>query len=319
MYYIEKIPLTDASFLAGSIAEPAAGETAWVAGTYAVGQEVIRPALHRVFRCAVARSPSDTQPPEVDVTSWTDIRSTKRWLPLGPVYRADGKLVYQSIALTQTTGDIQYDLLMRYANSVALFGLRGASWSVEVFANTTDTVPAKTVTGPIKAPATGYWDYAYGQRRNNDRVIVRDLPIYPSARVRIKVVASGTQERRLSQMEVGKLRFIPGVTWGTPVNGVRRSPRAYSYRKEEADGTSTTLLYGSTYDMSGVIMLAGVGEDNALSQLRDLLGKGVAYTPTLAPTFAQSLVFGTLESADTERIALSLSSISFSIRGLPTT
>lgn len=319
MYYIEKIPLTNASFLSGSIAEPAPGETEWVAGSYAIGAEVIRASLHRVFRCAAARTASDTLPPEQDVQNWQDVRSTKRWLPLGPVHRADGKLVYQSIALTSTTGDIEYDFLMRYANSVALFGLRGASWSMEVFANATGTVPVKTIEGSIKTPATGYWDYAYGQRRFNDRVVVRDLPIYPAARVRIKIMATGAQERRVSQIEVGKLRFLPGVTWGTVVNGVKRSPRAYSYRKEEADGTSTTVLYGSTYDMSGVIMLAGAGEDNALSQLRALLGKGVAYTPTLAPGFAQSLVFGTLESADTERVATPLSSISFNIRGLPTT
>lgn len=318
MYYIEKNPLTDASFLSGSIAEPAPGEVEWTPGAYAVGAEVIRASRHRVFRCANARTSADLLPPENDPLNWQDVRSTKRWLPLGPVYRADGKLVYQSIALSQTT-DIEYDFLMRYANSVALFGLRGATWSVEVFATASDVDPVKVVSSTIKAPATGYWDYAYGQRRSNDRVVVQDLPIYPAARVRIKIMGNDDQERRVSQIEVGKLRFIPGVVWGTVVNGVKRSPRAYSYRKEEPDGTSTTVLYGSTYDMSGTIMLDGAGEDNALAQLRQLLGKGVAYTPTLAPGFAQSLVFGTLESADTERMALNLSSINFNIRGLPTT
>lgn len=323
MYYIEKIPLENASFLSGSIAEPASGETEWVAGTYAVGALVIRSSLHRTYRCAAARTASNTTPPELDVTSWVDISATKRWLPLGPLVRTDGKLVYQSIALSQTTGDIQYDFLMRYANSVALFGLRGVSWSIEVFANTTDTTPVKTVTGSIKAPATGYWDYAYGQRRVNDRAIVTDLPIYPAARVRIKIIADGTQERRVSQIEVGKLRFIPGVNTdgrklGGVVNGLKRSPRAYSYRKEEADGSSTTVLYGSTYDMSGVIMMKAGGEDNALSQLRSLLGKGVAYAPTLSPGFAQSLVFGTLESGETDRVAYGATSINFNIRGLPT-
>lgn len=323
MYYIEKIPLTNASFLSGSIAEPAPGETEWVAGTYAVGALVIRSSLHRTYRCAAARTASNTTPPELDVTSWVDISATKRWLPLGPLFRTDGKLVYQSIALTSTTEDIQYDFLMRYANSIALFGLRGVSWSVEVFANTTDTTPVHTQTGSIKAPATGYWDYAYGQRKINDRTIIKDLPIYPAARIRIKIMADGTQERRVSQIEVGKLRFIPGVDMsgrrnGGVVNGLKRSPRAYSYRKDEADGSSTTVLYGSTYDMSGVIMMKSGGEDDALAQLRALLGQGVAYVPTFAPGFTQSLVFGTLESGDTERVAYGATSINFNIRGLPT-
>ena len=84
MYYIDRVTLTDASFLAGCVAEPVAGETVWAVGAHAVGDEVIRPGLHRVFKCAVARTVSDTLPPEQDATSWKDMRSTKRWTPLGP-------------------------------------------------------------------------------------------------------------------------------------------------------------------------------------------------------------------------------------------
>lgn len=318
MYYVEKVPITDASFLAGSVGEPDTGETVWAAGTHAVGAEVIRPALHRVFKCAVARTGANTDPPEVDAASWQDMRSTRRWLPFGPVHRADGKLVHQSYALSSTTGDIEFRLQLRYANAIALFGMRGAQWSVEVYPTVGAATPVKVVTGEIKAPATGYWDYAYGQRRMRDRVLVTGLPIYPAAEVRIKITANAGQERRVSQIEPGKLRFLPGVSWGGVVAGLRRSPRAYSFRKEEQDGSSTTLLYGSTYDMSGQIKLDGGSEDQALVQLRSLLGKGVAYAPTLAPGFEQSLVFGTLEAADTDRESLRISGISFQIRGLPT-
>lgn len=318
MYYIERASIDDATFLAGSVGEPATGETVWAAGTHAVGAEVVRPTLHRVFRCAVARTASNTLPPEQDTTSWVDVRASNRWLPYGPIRRADGKLVHQSNALSVTTSDIEYRLKLRYANAIALFGLRGASWSVEVYPTVGATTPVKTITGTIKAPASGYWDYAFGQRRNRDRVLITDLPIYPSAEVRIKITANPGQERRVSQIEPGKLRFLPGVSWGGVLAGLRRSPRAYSYRKEEADGTSTTLLYGSTYDMSGQIKLDGGSEDNALVQLRSLLGKGVAYAPTLAAGFEQSLVFGTLEAAETERESVRISSIAFQIRGLPT-
>lgn len=318
MYYVERVPIDDATFLSGSVAEPASGETVWAVGTYAVGAEVIRPALHRVFRCANPRTASNTLPPEQDGTNWADIRSTKRWLPFGPLKRADGKLVHQNYALSSTTEDIEYRLKLRYANAVALFGLRGATWSVSIYAAAGDSTPVKTVSGTIKAPATGYWDYAFGQRRMRDRVLVTGLPIYPSAEVRIKITANTGQERRVSQIEPGKLRYLPGVSWGGVLSGLRRSPRSYSYRKEEADGSSTTLLYGSTYDMSGQIKFDGANEDAALIQLRNLLGKGVAYAPTLAPGFEQSLVFGTLESADTERDSARISGISFQIRGLPT-
>ena len=318
MYYIERNPLDDAAFLAGSVGEPDTGETAWAAGTYAVGDEVIRPALHRVFRCAVARTGANTDPPEVDAASWKDMRPSNRWVPFGPMQRADGKLVYESRALTRTDGDIEYHLLMRYANAVALYGLQGAEWSVEVYPTEADAAPVRTVGGTIKAPALGYWDYAYGQRRLRDRKLITGLPIYPAAKLVIKIKGSGTQVRRVTQIDVGKLRFLPGVEWGGVQAGLRRTPRAYQYRKEEPDGSSTTLLYGTTYDMAGQIKLSGKAEDNALVQLRGLLGKGLSFAPTLAPGFEQSLVFGTLEEAPTSREGLTVSVIDFQIRGLPT-
>jgi hypothetical protein len=318
MYYIERLQLDSAMFLAGSVGEPDTGEATWAAGTHAVGAEVIRPTLHRVFRCAVARTGADTDPPEVDTASWKDVRATNRWVAFGPLNRADGKMVYESHALERTAGDIEFHLQARYANAVALFGLAGAEWSVELYPTASTPSPVVTRTGAVKAPAFGYWDYAFGRRRNRDRVLVHSLPIYPAAKIVIKVKGAGTQLRRVKQVEVGKLRYLPGVSFGGVQNGLRRSPRAYSYRKEETDGTSTTLLYGSTYDMAGQITLAGHEEDSALVQLRDLLGKGVAYAPTLAAGFEQSLVFGTLESGDTSRNASTLSVIDFQIRGLPT-
>lgn len=317
MYYIERIAIDDTHFLAGSVAEPSGGEVEWAVGTHAVGAEVIRKApLHRVFRCAVARTGSDTLPPEQDTTAWQDMRLTRRYVPYGPLKRADGKLVYESHALEQTTGDIEFRLKLRYANAVALFGLRGAAWAVDVY-DAPGGALVKEYSGTIKAPATGYWDYAYGQRQVRDRVLITGLPIYPNAEVRIRITANAGQLRRISQIEVGKLRFLPGVEWGGVEQGMRVTPRAYSYRKEEPDGTSTTLLYGTTEDMAGTVVLSGAQEDNALVQLRNLLGKGTAFTPTLFPGFVQSLVFATLESADVSRAPVTVSRVAFQLRGLP--
>lgn len=319
MYYIERIPITDNLFLSGSIAEPSPRETVWTPGVWAVGAEAIRPELHRVFRCAVARTAADTQPPEQDVEAWADMRSTERYTPLGPLQRADGKLVYESRALS-VSEDIEYRLRLRYVNAVALFGLAGGAWSVDVYDKPVadgGTLRASRG-GVIKMPAAGYWDYAYGQRTRRDRVLISGLPIFPAAEVVIKVTASADQLRAVSQIEIGKLRFIPGVQWGGTEYGLRRSPRAYSYRKEEPDGSSTTLLYGSTYDMSGRVVMSSQGEDQALIQLRALLGKGTAFAPTLGRGYEQSLVFGTLEAGDTARESFAHSTIDFQIRGLPT-
>lgn len=320
MYYIEKIPLIPAHFLAGSVAEPSAREVAWAPGAWAVGAEVVRPDLHRVFKCAVARTAADVQPPEQDRTSWAEMRFSDRWLPFGPMARVDGKIVYESGALEMATGDIEYRLQLRYCNAVALFGLRGAAWAVDVYdAPGGNLVHSRT--GTVKSPARGYWDYAYGQRSYRDRVMITDLPIFPTAEVRIRVTAAAGQLRRVAQIEVGKLRFLPGVEIdGEPSGtafGLRRSPRAYSYSEEQKDGSTVTILYGATYDMSGRIRITGSQEDGVLERLRALLGRGVAYKPVQYRGYEQSLVFGVLESADVVRESAKHAEVDFQIRGLP--
>lgn len=323
MYYIERIPVTTASFLAGSVAEPSASETAWVSGgTYAVGDERIRPDLHRVFKCAAIRSPGSTPPsstpPEDDPTGWTDMRPTERWLPFGPFVRTDGKLVYQSLGLESTTADIEYRLQMRYATAIALFGLAGQQWQVDVFDTVGAAIPVKQYSGSLTAPATGYWDYGIGQRHTTDRVLITDLPMHPAAEIHIRITGNTGQLRRVSQIEVGQMRFVPGAHWGGTQYGLERDPKIFTAEKSEPDGSTSVLIYGSSYDMAGTVTMDAKAEDRALSQLRRLLGKGVAYTPALSPGYEQSLVFGTLTSAPTSRDSYGATSTRFSIRGLPT-
>ena len=320
MYYIDRNAITDAMFLTGSIGEPATGETEWVAGTYTVGQEVIRASTHRVYRCANARSPTDTTPPENDPTNWADMRPTKRYLPFGPHKRTDGKLVYQNQPLSLTTGDIEYCLKQRYANAVAIFGAKGATWRVKVYDKpiADGGVLVKEYSGRIKSAAKGYWDYAYGQRSTTDRIMVHSIPIYPSAQICISIEGSGAQERAVSQIEVGKLRYLPRVDLGGVEYGLTRSPKVYTTRKTEDNGTTSVLLYDTSYDMSGRVLISGKQEDSVLLQLRGLHGKGVAYTPTLMRGYRQSLVFGVLKSSDVSRDSYNRSSINFQIEGLPT-
>lgn len=319
MYYIERNTITDAMFLTGSVAEPSASETEWVSGAAITkGQERIRSSLHRVFKAA-ADIASSTVPPEEAPTVWQDMRPTDRYRVFGPIARADNKLVYQNQPLSMTTGDIEYRLAQRYANAVALFGLKGATWRVKVYDKPVADggVLQDERSGSIKQPARGYWDYGYGQRFQRDRILVTGLPIYSNAEIRVSVEGSGSQVRALSQCEVGKLRFLPG-DWGGVLAGLRRTPKVFSVSKQEDNGSTSVLIYGNTYDMSGKVVLSGGQEDNTLIQLRNLLGRGAAFAPTLAPTFAQSLVFGLLESADVERPGLNLSEASVQIRGLPT-
>jgi hypothetical protein len=79
MKIIPPITITDARFVSSTVAEPAAGETAWVsAGTYAVGDVRVRTQTHRKYQCLVAHTGIATAP-EADLTRWKDIGPTLRW------------------------------------------------------------------------------------------------------------------------------------------------------------------------------------------------------------------------------------------------
>lgn len=323
MYYIDRNPITDAMFLAGSVAEPFATEPAWVSGSaYPINTEVTRANVHRVFRSSVAIPSGTVVLPEKDPTRWTDMRATMRHRPFGPHVRADGMLFYKHQPVQSTTEDISYRQLQRYANAVAIFGARGARWRVRVYKF--DGGPlAVEHTGRIKSAARGYWDYRFGKRINADRVLVHGLPMFPAGVVHITIEGSGTQLRAVSQIEVGKLRFIPGVDLEGPASGVEfglvRAPRVLTSRKADENGSTSVLIYGATYDMSGSVALSSKNEDAALVQLLNLVGKGVAYTPTLLPGYRQSLLFGILKAAPTARNNRRSSSFRFEIEGLPTT
>jgi hypothetical protein len=321
MYLIERIPILAATFLAGSVPEPSARETEWVSGgTYAVGVERTRTSKNRVYKCAVARSPGSTPPsttpPEDDPTGWQEMRPTDRWVPFGPYINAAGQTVYRSLALDSTTADLTYRLQLRYCNAVALFGLRGARVRVRVYATAGGTL-AFDKAYTLKQPAAGYWDYAYGPKVPRDRLMVTGLPIYPAAEVRIDIEGSGSQQRRVTQIEAGKLRYIPGASFGGAEYGVTSTVRARMYRKQDDTGTEAVLLYGASQDLQGQVVLTGDRENAVLHMLRGLVGKGVAVVPHLSTGYEQRLVFGVIDVAPLKRTHLNLAAVDVSVRGLP--
>lgn len=321
MYLIERPTITDATFLAGSVAEPSATETEWASGgTYAVGDERTRTTKHRVYKCAAARSPgstpASTTAPEDDPTGWVEMRPTDRWVPFGPYINAAGQTIYRGLALESTTADITYRLALRYCNAVALFGLRGARVRVQVYSIVGGALVWEKVVA-LKQPAAGYWDYAYGQRVPRDRLMLTGLPIYPAAEVVITIEGSGVQQRRVTQIEVGKLRNIPGASFGGTEYGVTNTVRVRMYRQQDDDGTEAVLLYGTSQDMQGNVILTGDRENAVLALLRSVVGKGVACVPALSPGYEQRLTFGVIDAAPVKRNHHNIASVDITVRGLP--
>lgn len=318
MYYVERLPITESSFLAGSVAEPSATEVAWSGAgvAYAVGAEVVRTATHRVYRCAVAHTSAASPLPENDPTRWYEDRPTDRWVPFGPYINAAGQTIYRSLALSSTSTDLVYRLALRYANAVALFGLRGAFARVQVYDTPGGTL-VFDLTMPLKRPAAGYWSYYFGQRSYRDRLLITGLPLHPNAEVVITVGGGSGQQRRVTQVEVGKLRQLHGVDFGGTEYGVTTTPTVRLYRQQETDGTEKVLIYGTSQDMRGRVVLRSDLENQTLAALRALSGKGVACIPSLLSAYEGRLTFGVIETAPVSSDSFSTASVDLSVRGLP--
>jgi len=318
MYYIERIAPTDATWQAGTIAEPSPRETAWSGAgvAYTVGQEVVRTTTHRVYRCAVGHTSAASPLPEADPTRWKEIRPTDRWLPYGPWVNASGQTIYSGLAVESTTGNLTWRMALRFANAVALFGLAGATLRAQVYDTPGGTLVEERATS-LKRPAGGYWDLIYGQRTYRDRLLLTGLPMHPNAELVLTIEGNASQLRRVTQIEAGKLRQVHGANFGGTEYGISNTPRARLFREADTDGTERVLMYGVSQDMEASVVMHGDRENTALTALRSLAGRGVALLPNLGIGYEQRLTFGVIDAAPVTRSSHGITQARFSVRGLP--
>lgn len=323
MYLIDPIPILPANIIdSGSIGEPFAHgkdgpETEWSAATWAVGQECIRASQRRVYKCAVARAAADTTPPELDAGKWLEMRPTARYVPFGPYTNRADQLVFKRLAVSSTTTDLVWRLSLRYADAVALFGLAGARVRVQVF---------KTVGGVQDGPdrvysllrgSAGQYDRRFGLRSYRDRLLIRDLPRHVAGELRITVEGAAGQLRRVSHITAGKFRYLPGVDFGGVEYGLTNTVRTQSFRTTDPDGTDTRLIYGTTQDMQGSVILSADRERYLLPLLHRLAGRAVAWLPSLPDKYAHRLTLGSLDIVPVKANAFTLSSLDMTISGYP--
>lgn len=285
MNFIDPLEMTDAQFLAGtSLAEDPT--PAWLTGTnYAIGDEVHLVATHRVYRTATAGV--STVSPDLDTTRWNNERPTNKWAPFD---------IYTNTQAESTAADIVYSLASRYVNALYLGGLAGRGVVVSVKAvHGGAEVWRFPVTGEatLKAPATGYWNYAYGKRRRRDSLVVLGIPIYPNAQIDITITGGSGQRRAVGMISRGTLQSLQGLMGiGGAQAGAEAIPKTFTYRKTGDDGRVTIVPRGSAKDLQVTVFMAKEQADNAVAMLTGLLSTPVAWFATDSPGFDGLRAFG---------------------------
>lgn len=277
-------PITDSMIAAGtSIAEPAAGETAWVsAGTYALGDLRIRTTTHRVYEALQAHS-GRTALPENDSAYWLDLKPTSRWAPFDQ---------YTSTAATATTS-LTFVLQPGYFNAMALYGINGANIAV-----TLKDAPAGTTiysyTGSLTEAPAGWYEYLFVSPKKITKLILSDLPIRPNAELTVTVSAASGVAVGVGLIVVGDYRPLIGdpAEFGGTVYGASAEPVTYSYIKTDAFGNTSIVRRHAATSMRATVILPSSAADGAIALVQEVLDVPVSWVAAESSERQSLNVFG---------------------------
>ena len=303
MNILTPLAITNAMILAGtSIAEPAAGETAWVsAGTYALGDLRIRSTTHKVYSCVQAHS-GRTALPEVDSAYWLEKSATLRWAPFD---------IYTSTPATASTS-ITYVLQPGYFNSLAMYGLVGSSVAITVKdAPGGTTVYSKTVS--LLEDPLGWWEFLFLGTRQISKLILTGIPIRPTAELTIVITGSTCA---VGMINVGDYKSLMGeASWGGTQYGAKAEPISYSYIKTNADGTTSIIRRNAATSMRASIVLPRDQADYALACIQEVLDVPVSWVATESSGYDGLNVFG-LGSGSLSYDSFQIATLDLSIKGM---
>ena len=283
MKILVPITLTDAMLSSSTIAEPAAGETAWNAATsYTVGQRCILASTHRVYENLIAGVNATS--PDQALTG-----ATPRWLDYGPTLRwaaFDGVVNTPSTATTSFT----YVLLPGFFNAIAFYGMDGATITVSI-KNAPGGSVFYTYSGSLLEPPVDYYDYYFGVIRGLSKLVLSDILLYANPEVTITVTGVGTVEAGM--IALGDLRPLisEGGIGGTQ-QGASAEPFTYSYINTDAFGRTSIVRRHSATNMRASVVLPKTDADAALATVQSVLDVPAAWIATDAEGYAGLNVFG---------------------------
>lgn len=234
-----------------SVAEPASGEVAWAAGTYALGDRVIRAATHRVYECILAGASSVA--PESDTARWRDAGPTNKWAMFDLFSTAQTEMVGAALVLTVAPG--------KRVNSICLRRIYGASAQVEVLVGGSPTY--NQTTNLLLRNTTTWLQYYYGEFRVRQSLVRFDLPMSAGATIRITIQPTAGYAR-CGEIVLGMAEDL-GTIIDEPVSDQLSLSKV---TRDEIDGT-TTFVKRRRVPQTSHRVRAPAARLNRLRELRD--------------------------------------------------
>lgn len=304
-FILKPTKITDAVLSSSTIAEPATGEVAWVsAGAYALGDERIRVATHRIYRCVLAHS-GRSAAPENDPMYWLDIGATARWKCF------DEQVSSQSV----TASDLTIVLRPGVFNALALYALDGATITVTVKDQPGGTVLYQQQED-LYEPFPDWYEWLFSPYKSLKSLILTDLPGWnDTSELTIQISASGGDRRGVGMIAVGDMASLaPSPSWGTEY-GATVEPVDYSYIKTDEFGNTVIKKRPFSTGLEVTAIVATEDLDYAMQIIQDVLGTPVAFIATDAKGFQTTNVFGLLSARGTYESHV-ISRLHISVKGL---
>ena len=277
------IEITSAMITSSTIAEPAAGETAWVsAGTYTKGQEVISTATHRVYSALIDHA-GRTTTPDLDRDYWNDERATMKFLAF------DADTSSQGLVTTPFTYVLRPRL---FFNAVVIYAPVGAAISVVVKDAPGGSV-IYTFSSDLYNLPLDWYDWGLGVVKMRSKLILSDITPYPDAELTITITGAPGASVGAGMIAVGDLRPLMGdAQWGGVEYGATAEPVNFGFVGVDKWGKNISRPGRVATDMRFRVQMPKDVGDYFLGCVQDALTTAAAWICTDLAGYDGLNVFG---------------------------
>tara|TARA_Y100001951_G_scaffold79908_1_gene67815 strand:- start:3328 stop:4233 length:906 start_codon:yes stop_codon:yes gene_type:complete len=210
MRVVNPVTVTASTLLSSSVPDDDA--PAWIAGSYAQGERVVRD--RHVYESLAA---DNTATPGAETTSpgkWQDLGPINRWR----MFDKRKGSVWQIGTYTQAQEAIDVTIRPgRVVNAIGLVGVEAASVRVVMTAPDEGVVYDSTVS-LADTSVISWYEYFFKPIERRDSAVLLDLPAYGNADVQI-IVSAPAGVARVGSLVLGQLVELGGAAYPTAFGG----------------------------------------------------------------------------------------------------
>ena len=274
MKVIKPVLIKAAMLTASTAAEPAAGETAWSAGTtYAVGANVILASTHRVYQSLQAANLAKS--PDTSPLWWLDTGPTNRWAMFDQ----------QVSTLTTAASPLSVSIAPGAINSLALLGAVGSTAAVTMLDAPGGAQVYSATASLDSSIVTDWWQYYFEPIVLTGELVFTNLPSYGAGVISVEITGAGTVS--CAGLVVGAVYDLGATNMGAKIGIVD-----FSRKDTDAFGVTTFVKRAFSRRVTAELYVTTL----TLSKIQQLLA-GLRATPCVwigseQSAYASLIVFG---------------------------